>query len=43
MKLDSSPLRMEFLRRKLKFIQNTMEEQGIDMWITFTREGNQDP
>src|SRR6266571_5893050 len=42
-KLDSSPLRMEFLRRKLKFIQNTMEEQGIDMWITFTREGNEDP
>ncbi len=43
MKLDSSPLRMEFLRRKLKFVQDTMEEQGVDMWITFTREGNEDP
>jgi Xaa-Pro aminopeptidase len=43
MKLDSSPLRIEFLRRKLKFIQDKMDEQGIDMWITFTREGNEDP
>src|SRR5438093_8289072 len=42
-KLDSSPLRMEFLRRKLKFVQDTMDEQGVDMWITFTREGNEDP
>ncbi len=43
MKLDSLPLRMEFLRRKLKFVQDTMDEQGVDMWITFTREGNEDP
>jgi Xaa-Pro aminopeptidase len=43
MKLSSSPLKMEFLRRKLKFVQDTMGEQGIDMWITFTREGNEDP
>ncbi|OLB47221.1 hypothetical protein AUI07_01900, partial [archaeon 13_2_20CM_2_53_6] len=42
-KLDSAPLRMEFLRRKLKFVQDTMDEQGVDMWITFTREGNEDP
>src|SRR5438093_10738624 len=42
-KLDSSPLKMEFLRRKLKFVQDTMDEQGVDMWITFTREGNEDP
>src|SRR5438034_8032972 len=42
-KLDSSPVRMEFLRRKLKFVQDTMEEQGVDVWITFTREGNEDP
>src|SRR5437667_11504821 len=42
-KLDSSPLRMEFLRRKLKFVRDTMDEQGVDMWITFTREGNEDP
>ncbi len=41
-KLDSAPLRMEFLRRKLKFVQDTMGEQGVDMWITFTREGNED-
>ncbi len=43
MKLDSAQLRMEFLRRKLKFVQDTMKEQGIDMWITFSREGNEDP
>src|SRR6266571_3183233 len=34
---------MEFLRKKLKWIQQTMREQGIDLWITFTREGNEDP
>ncbi len=43
MKLDSAPLKMEFLRKKLRFIQDAMKEQGIDMWITFTREGNEDP
>lgn len=43
MKLDSTPLRMEFLRRKIGFIQDTMSVLGIDMWITFTREGNEDP
>src|SRR5216117_2574400 len=42
-KLDSSPLKIEFLRRKLKFVHDTMEDQGVDMWITFTREGNEDP
>src|SRR5216117_4482759 len=41
--LARSPLSMEFLRRKLKFVQDTMEEQGVDMWITFTRGGNEDP
>src|SRR3989475_10385808 len=34
---------MEFLRKKLKWIQQTMREQGIDIWITVTREGNEDP
>lgn len=34
---------MRFLKKKLRFVQETMEEQGIDMWITFTREGNEDP
>ena len=42
-KLDKAPLKMEFLRKKLKWIQQTMREQGIDIWITFTREGNEDP
>src|SRR5205807_2112451 len=40
---DKVPLKMEFLRKKLKWIQQTMREQGIDIWITFTREGNEDP
>ena len=34
---------MEFLRKKLRFIQQTMEKQEIDIWMTFTREGNEDP
>ncbi len=43
MKLDKSPLKMDLLRKKLKWIQQAMREQGIDLWITFTREGNEDP
>ena len=43
MKLDKVPLKIEFLRKKLKWIQQTMREEGIDIWITFTREGNEDP
>ena len=43
MKLDKSPLRIEFLRKKLGFVRKTMEEQEIDMWLIFTREGNEDP
>jgi len=42
-KLDKFPIRMEFLRKKLKWIQQAMREQEIDIWITFTREGNEDP
>lgn len=34
---------MEFLRRKLKLIQNAMDKDSVDMWITFSREGNEDP
>ncbi len=30
---------MQFLRKKLKFIQDAMREQGIDMWVTFTLLG----
>ena len=43
MKLASTPLRTEFLRRKLELVQDKMDEQDVDMWITFTREGNEDP
>ena len=43
MKLTGSPLKTEFLRKKLKLVMDTMEAQGVDMWITFTREGNEDP
>ncbi len=43
MKLDKSPLKMEFLKRKLKFVMETMRDQVIDMWILFSREGNEDP
>ncbi len=34
---------MEFLRKKLKFVQKTMEEEDIDVWVIFSREGNEDP
>lgn len=43
MKLNKAPLRTGFLRKKMKFVQETMGEQGVDMWLTFTREGNEDP
>jgi Xaa-Pro aminopeptidase len=43
MKLSSAPLRMDLLRKKLRFVTQTMERQNIDMWITFSREGNEDP
>lgn len=43
MKLDSTPLKIEFLRKKLNWIQRVMSDQEIDPWITFTREGNEDP
>ena len=43
MKLDKFPIRMEFLRKKLKWIQQAMREGEVDIWITFTREGNEDP
>ena len=43
MKLSGSPLKLEFLKKKLKLVTQTMEDQGVDMWLTFTREGNEDP
>jgi Xaa-Pro aminopeptidase len=42
-KLSGSPLKLEFLKKKLNFVKETMEAQGVDMWLTFTREGNEDP
>ena len=43
MKLSGSPLKIEFLKKKLKFVRESMDAQGVDMWLTFTREGNEDP
>lgn len=43
MKHEGSPLRHEFLERKMKLVRETMEEKGIDLWLIFTREGNEDP
>jgi len=43
MKLSGSPLKVEFLKKKLKFVKETMDAQGVDMWLTFSREGNEDP
>jgi len=42
-KLTSTPLKEEFLAKKLRYVQDTMKQQEIDLWITFTREGNEDP
>ena len=43
MVVESAPLNPKFLAAKMKLIAGAMKEQGIDVWITFTREGNQDP
>src|SRR5260370_17362399 len=43
MRLDSVPLQLPFLSKKLRMIQKMMQNDGIDMWVTFTREGNEDP
>ena len=37
------PLRPEFLPAKVRLVTDEMKRQGIDLWVTFTREGNQDP
>jgi Xaa-Pro aminopeptidase len=42
-KLGGTPLRAEFLEKKLQLVLEAMEEREIDMWLTFTREGNEDP
>ena len=43
MKLTSTPLKKEFLAKKLRYVQDAMKKEEIDLWITFTREGNEDP
>ncbi len=43
MKHGGAPLQYEFLEKKIKLVRETMEEKGIDLWLTFTREGNEDP
>jgi Xaa-Pro aminopeptidase len=41
--VESVPLKPGFLASKLRRVTKTMKDRGIDLWITFTREGNQDP
>ncbi len=36
-------LKPEFLEKKLELVRVAMDELGIDVWITFSREGNEDP
>jgi len=43
MVVESEPLNPKFLPAKMKLVTKAMKERGIDVWITFTREGNQDP
>jgi len=40
---NGAALRPEFLRKKLELVRREMQENDIDLWITFTREGNPDP
>ena len=43
MREGSGALKQEFLEKKLKVVRKTMDKRGVDMWITFSREGNEDP
>lgn len=43
MNIDNGLLKTEFLEKKLKLVREAMDKHGIDMWITFSREGNEDP
>jgi len=40
---NGTALRPEFLKKKLDLVRREMKENDIDLWITFTREGNPDP
>lgn len=40
---NEAALRKEFLPKKLDQVREVMRENDIDLWITFTREGNPDP
>ena len=39
----NATLKPDFLKKKLKLVQKEMQDSDIDIWITFTREGNPDP
>jgi Xaa-Pro aminopeptidase len=41
--VESPALKPEFLPAKMRLVTDAMKKRGIDLWITFTREGNQDP
>ncbi len=43
MQIKSAPLKQKFLGKKLRNVQEMMRQQEVDAWITFTREGNEDP
>lgn len=40
---NEAALKSEFLAKKLDLVREEMRENDIDLWITFTREGNPDP
>ncbi len=40
---NATTLKPDFLRKKLDLVRGEMRDEGVDLWITFTREGNPDP
>ena len=42
-KLESSPLNPKFMGEKVGLVRRAMKENGIDAWIIFSREANEDP
>jgi Xaa-Pro aminopeptidase len=40
---NGPPLKQEFLEEKIDLVLKEMGETGIDVWLTFSREGNEDP
>jgi Xaa-Pro aminopeptidase len=39
----AQPIKLGFLKEKMRPIQRQMEETGIDLWVTFTREYADEP